>query len=337
MSNKNTQKKNNSGGTQQQRAKPKDTSVENITEATAKKIEKIKTVTNWQVSEDIFNLLRECNFDEALTIDKILSGDAGHPGEQWTEVTRVKKHKEPQPTEAPQQQVDRRPPNREQQKQNPRGRPAGGRGGRANGQQSGVKRTPHRPQQQGKRPGSEGRVAPQEGRDMVPPSSSPVSTAQPHPSTPSTHSPPSRGAPVQRPQNNGQRPTGRDQSRGAPLKRQPQSHTQGQMHVHSQAQPQGQTAQGQQMSHPSPQAQLRDQSTVLQEHAHREQERQTAQRVDAVVPAVEQSPLKVQQEDTTPQHQVPQQTQQVHAVSGHERGHSQLRIQSPVKKAPGKG
>jgi len=76
MSNKNTQKRNTNGGVSQQRGKPesRDTSIENISEATRKKIENIKALTTWQVPEDIFNLLRECKFDENLTIDKILSG-----------------------------------------------------------------------------------------------------------------------------------------------------------------------------------------------------------------------------------------------------------------------
>lgn len=75
MSNKNTQKTAAAnGGGKKQRAKVSDTSIDNISDATRKKIEKIKTVTEWQVSEDIFNLLRDCNFDENLTIEKIITG-----------------------------------------------------------------------------------------------------------------------------------------------------------------------------------------------------------------------------------------------------------------------
>lgn len=61
----------------------------------AKKIESVRRVTNWPADEDILRVLQESNFNVEVAIDKILSGDAGHPGQEWTEVSRQKKSKEP--------------------------------------------------------------------------------------------------------------------------------------------------------------------------------------------------------------------------------------------------
>ncbi|KAL6061296.1 Circumsporozoite protein [Balamuthia mandrillaris] len=69
-----------------------------ISEANKQKIEKIMAVTGWPAEEDVYRVLQECSFNLELAIDKIFSGDAGRPGEEWTEVTSRRKPKDTKPS-----------------------------------------------------------------------------------------------------------------------------------------------------------------------------------------------------------------------------------------------
>eukprot|EP00005_Dracoamoeba_jomungandri_P003708 CAMPEP_0174253184 /NCGR_PEP_ID=MMETSP0439-20130205/2575_1 /TAXON_ID=0 /ORGANISM="Stereomyxa ramosa, Strain Chinc5" /LENGTH=977 /DNA_ID=CAMNT_0015334079 /DNA_START=69 /DNA_END=3002 /DNA_ORIENTATION=- len=93
------------------------------------KIEEIKSVCPEWVEEDIRDVLRECNFNVNVTVDKILSGDVEPAGDQWTEVpARTRKTKEQRQKE---KEDKEKGSNRDGRVVSNRGR---GRGGRSNGE-----------------------------------------------------------------------------------------------------------------------------------------------------------------------------------------------------------
>eukprot|EP01087_Luapelamoeba_hula_P002553 TRINITY_DN1221_c0_g1_i2.p1 TRINITY_DN1221_c0_g1~~TRINITY_DN1221_c0_g1_i2.p1 ORF type:complete len:868 (+),score=105.36 TRINITY_DN1221_c0_g1_i2:102-2705(+) len=101
------------------KGKKKVSQAERANEAKRQTIERISQLTLW-TPDDIEPVLKECNNDEAITIDKILSGDAGRPGMEWQQVSTraARKQRDQLETQAPVYQDQQ---NRQNQRSGPRG------------------------------------------------------------------------------------------------------------------------------------------------------------------------------------------------------------------------